>query len=44
MTGKQESRKGRQWLRLLLTPEIGVLVPIIIICIVTTMIKPSFLT
>lgn len=44
MTGKLESRKGRQWLRLLLTPEIGVLVPIIVICIVTTIIKPSFLT
>ena len=44
MAGKQEGRKRKQGLKLLLTPEIGVLIPIVIICIVTTILKPSFLT
>ena len=30
--------------RILLSPEIGVLIPILVLCVVTTMIKPSFLT
>ena len=30
--------------RILLTPEVGILIPIVVLCIVTVSIKPSFLT
>lgn len=44
MPGRQECKKFKPALKLLLTPEIGILIPIVIICIVTSIIKPSFLT
>lgn len=31
-------------LNILLTPEIGVLIPIVILCVITTILKPNFLT
>lgn len=31
-------------IRMMLTPEVGLLIPIVVLCVVTTSIKPSFLT
>ena len=39
------SRRGRDLTaRVLLTPEVGVLIPILVLCVITVSIKPSFLT
>ena len=42
---KRDQHKGRDLAaKIFLTPEIGVLIPIIIFCVVTTILKPKFLT
>ena len=42
---KRDSHKKRDLAaKILLTPEIGVLIPIVIFCVVTTILKPKFLT
>ena len=42
---KRDQHKGRDLAaKIFLTPEIGVLLPIIIFCVVTTILKPKFLT
>ena len=42
---KRESRKGGDLAaRVLLTPEIGVLIPIVILCVVTSAINKTFFT
>ena len=37
-------RSGDLAVRILLTPEVGILIPIVVLCIITVSIKPSFLT
>ena len=44
MKEKQKTNKSGFLVKVLLNPEIGILIPILIICVVTTMIKPNFLT
>lgn len=44
MNEKQKMKKSGVGLKLLLTPEIGILIPILIVCVVTTILKPNFLT
>ena len=41
---KREKKKGSLLARILLTPEVGVLIPILILCVITTGIKPKFMT
>lgn len=41
---KERSDRSGLGLKLLLTPEIGILIPILILCVVTTILKPNFLT
>ena len=42
---KQNARTPRDVIAgILLTPEVGVLIPIVILCVVTTSIKPNFWT
>jgi len=44
MSEKQNKKKPSIGLNLLLNPEIGILIPILLICIVTTILRPNFLT
>ena len=44
MKEKQKTSKSGFLVKVLLNPEIGILIPILIICVVTTMLKPNFLT
>lgn len=41
---REMKRRGSIGLKLLLTPEIGVLVPILVLCVVTAMLNKNFLT
>ena len=44
-SAKQNARTPRDIIiSILLTPEVGVLIPIIVLCVITTSIKPNFLT
>jgi Ribose/xylose/arabinose/galactoside ABC-type transport systems, permease components len=44
-TAKQNARTPRDVIiSILLTPEVGVLIPIVVLCVITTSIKPNFLT
>ena len=44
MNEKQKSNKSDILLKLFLNPEIGIMIPILIVCVITTMLKPNFLT
>lgn len=44
MSERQKNRKSDLALRILLNPEIGILIPILLVCVVTTILKPNFLT
>lgn len=41
---QKKASSGRGILDVLMMPEIGVLIPILILCVVTTILKPNFLT
>ena len=44
MNEKQKSKKSDVMLKFFLNPEIGIMIPILLVCVITTILKPNFLT
>ena len=43
MNEKQKSKKSDVMLKFFLNPEIGIMIPILLVCVITTILKPNFL-